>query len=50
MARVFNMGVGMIVVVPEAQSLKALDVARAAGQRATIIGRIVEGDGTVRIV
>jgi phosphoribosylaminoimidazole (AIR) synthetase len=50
MARVFNMGVGMIVVVPEAQSLKALDVARASGQRATIIGRIVEGDGTVRIV
>ena len=50
MARVFNMGVGMIVVVPESESFKALDVARSAGHRATVIGRIVEGDGTVRIV
>jgi len=37
-------------VVPESDSFKALDVARAAGHRATVIGRIVEGDGTVRIV
>ncbi len=50
MARVFNMGVGMVVVVPESDSFKALDVARSAGHRATVIGRIVEGDGTVRIV
>ena len=50
MARVFNMGVGMVVVVPESDSFKALDVARTAGHRATVIGRIVEGDGTVRIV
>ena len=50
MARVFNMGVGMVVVVPESDSFKALDVARTAGHRATVIGRIVEGDGIVRIV
>ncbi len=36
MARVFNLGIGMIVVVPEADSYKALDVLRAAGQRATV--------------
>lgn len=50
MAKVFNMGLGMIVVVPEADVFKALDVARAAGHRATTVGRIVAGDGTVRIV
>ena len=50
MARVFNMGVGMVVVVPESDSFKALDVARTAGHRATVIGRIVEGDGIVRII
>ena len=50
MARVFNMGVGMIVVVPEADVFKSLDVARAAGHRANVIGQIIEGDGTVRIV
>jgi len=42
--------VGMIVVVPEADVFKSLDVARAAGHRATVIGQIIEGDGTVRIV
>ena len=50
MSRVFNMGVGMIVVVSESDSFKALDTARASGHRATVIGHIVEGDGTVRIV
>ena len=50
MARVFNMGVGMVVVVPETDVFKALDTARAEGHRASIIGRIVTGDGDVRIV
>lgn len=50
MDRVFNMGVGMIVVVPEKDAFKALDVARSAGHRASIVGRIVPGDGDVRIV
>ena len=50
MSRVFNMGVGMIVVVPASESFKALDVLRAAGHRAVTIGRIVEGDGSVRLV
>ena len=50
MVKVFNMGVGMVVVVPEDESFKALDVARSEGHRASIIGRIVPGDGDVRIV
>jgi len=48
MARVFNMGIGMVVVVPEADAYEALDTARAAGQRAVRIGQIVPGDGRVR--
>ena len=39
MAKVFNLGIGMIVVVPEDERYKALDVLRAAGQRAVAIGR-----------
>ena len=50
MSRVFNMGIGMIVVVPQSDSFKALDVLRASGHRAVTIGRIVEGDGSVRII
>ena len=34
MAKVFNLGIGMIVVVPEDDVYKALDVLRSAGQRA----------------
>jgi phosphoribosylformylglycinamidine cyclo-ligase len=49
MDKVFNMGLGMIVVVPESDVFKTLDVARSAGHRATTGGRIVAGDGTVRI-
>jgi phosphoribosylformylglycinamidine cyclo-ligase len=48
MARVFNMGIGMVVVVPEADAYEALDTARAAGHRAVRIGQIVPGDGRVR--
>ncbi|MEJ5255098.1 MAG: phosphoribosylformylglycinamidine cyclo-ligase [Acidimicrobiales bacterium] len=49
MARVFNLGLGMIVVVPERDAYKALDVVRSFGHRASIVGRIVEGDGTVQL-
>ncbi len=50
MARVFNLGIGMIVVVPETDTYKALDVLRAAGQRASVIGSITSGDGRVELV
>lgn len=49
MFKVFNMGVGMIVAVPERDAFKALDVLRSAGHLANEIGRIVDGNGTVRI-
>jgi len=50
MARVFNMGLGMIAVVPQGDVFKALDVLRAKGHRAVEVGRIVPGDGTVTLV
>jgi phosphoribosylformylglycinamidine cyclo-ligase len=49
MARVFNLGLGMIVVVPEADAYRSLDVLRAHGHRASEVGRIVAGDGTVHL-
>lgn len=48
MAKVFNMGVGMVVVVPDADVHTALDILRTAGHRATQIGVIESGSGTVR--
>jgi len=49
MAKVFNLGVGMIVVVPEAEVYKALDVLRSHDQRATVIGSIAAGHGDVQL-
>lgn len=48
MARVFNLGVGMIVVVPASDAYRALDLLRDQGFRAVEIGEIVAGGGTVR--
>jgi phosphoribosylformylglycinamidine cyclo-ligase len=50
MDRVFNMGLGMIAVVPEGDVFKALDVLRAQGHRAVEVGRIVPGDQSVTLL
>jgi phosphoribosylformylglycinamidine cyclo-ligase len=47
MARVFNLGIGMVVVVPPADAHRAIDLARSAGHRATRIGEVVAGSGRV---
>jgi len=50
MDRVFNMGLGMIAVVPEGDVFKALDTLRGKGIRAVEVGHIVPGPGTVTLV
>ncbi len=49
MFNTFNMGVGMCVIVPADQAQKALDVLKAAGEDAYIMGEIVEGKTKVEI-
>ena len=49
MARVFNLGLGMIVVVPRSDAFRALDVLRDAGHRAVEIGELVEGRGQLHL-
>lgn len=48
MAKVFNMGIGMVAVVPDADVHTALDILRTAGHRATQIGVVESGGGAVR--
>ncbi len=48
MAKVFNMGVGMVVVVPDDEVHTTLDILRTAGHRATQIGVVETGHGAVR--
>ncbi|CAN5205310.1 phosphoribosylformylglycinamidine cyclo-ligase [soil metagenome] len=47
MARVFNLGIGMVVIVPPADAHRAIDLARSAGHRAVQIGELVAGSGRV---
>ena len=47
MRRVFNMGIGMVVVVPPQAAHKAIEVLRTEGHRATVIGSVVPGVGEV---
>lgn len=50
MARVFNLGIGMVVAVPREDAFKAIDVLRAAGHQAVEVGEVVSGTGQVALV
>ncbi len=47
MRRVFNLGIGMVVVVPQDEVYRALDVLRSNGQRAVELGQVTKGTGQV---
>jgi len=48
MLRVFNLGVGMVLVVPDEHAGRVLETVGEAGYRAAVIGAVVEGGGEVR--
>jgi phosphoribosylformylglycinamidine cyclo-ligase len=47
MRRVFNLGIGMVVVVAADEAHRTLDLLRSDGHRATAIGRITAGNRQV---
>ncbi len=49
MFNTFNMGVGMSIVVPEAEAEKALEILKANGEEAYVIGRITKGEDKIVI-
>jgi phosphoribosylformylglycinamidine cyclo-ligase len=48
MRKVFNLGIGMVVVVPAEEAHRSLDVLRTEGHRAVQLGEITTGHGQVR--
>ncbi|MCE5270373.1 phosphoribosylformylglycinamidine cyclo-ligase [bacterium] len=50
MLRVFNMGIGMVLLVDGARLEEALGVLKGLGEQAHVIGRMRPGSGTVRYV
>jgi phosphoribosylformylglycinamidine cyclo-ligase len=47
MLRTFNMGIGMLLVIPSKKFKKAQSVLDRAGEKAYTVGRIVKGDRKV---
>jgi phosphoribosylformylglycinamidine cyclo-ligase len=50
MAKVFNLGIGMVVVVRPGDAYRAIDVLRSHGQAAREVGVVEPGNGQVRLV
>ena len=45
MYNIFNMGVGMVAMMRQSDAKKAIDVLEANGEKAVVIGKIIEGKG-----
>lgn len=50
MYRVFNMGIGMVIIVRSADQAKAMAILEAAGASPRLIGRIEKGRGAVQLL
>jgi phosphoribosylformylglycinamidine cyclo-ligase len=50
MARVFNLGIGMVAAVPSDDVLRTHDVLRSHGVASVEIGEVVPGEGLVELV
>ena len=49
MVRVFNLGIGMVMVVPPGSVDRVLEAAQSTGGTPRVIGPVVEGTGRVRL-
>ncbi len=49
MFRTFNMGVGMLVLVPPSEVDRAVEVLKSSGEEAFPMGEVVEGEGEVKL-
>ena len=47
MFNIFNMGIGMVVVLDQSQAQQAIDILTAAGEKASIIGCVTDTEGVV---
>lgn len=45
MFNIFNMGIGMVLAVNEADAERVVEILTECGERASVIGRIIEGKG-----
>ena len=50
MYNTFNMGIGMAVIVKKEEAKKAIDILEQQGEKAYIIGEVIEGNKDIKIV
>ena len=44
---IFNMGIGMVIALDASEAGKAIEILRAAGEKASVIGRVSDREGVV---
>ncbi len=49
MFNIFNMGIGMVLAVDEKDAPKVVEILTKAGEKASVIGKVVEGEGVTII-
>jgi len=47
MFNIFNMGIGMVIALDAAEADRAIEILTAAGEKASVIGRVKKGEGVV---
>ena len=47
MFNIFNMGIGMVIALDVSEAQKAIDILAAAGEKASVIGRVTGSEGVV---
>ena len=47
MFNIFNMGIGMVIALDASEAQKAIDILAAAGEKASVIGRVTGTEGVV---
>lgn len=47
MFNIFNMGIGMVIALPESDAEKAMEILRSHGETVSVIGRITEKEGVL---
>ena len=47
MFNIFNMGIGMVIAMPEADAQRAIDILAKYGDKAQVIGRVIEGENEI---
>ncbi|MBQ2728960.1 MAG: phosphoribosylformylglycinamidine cyclo-ligase [Alistipes sp.] len=47
MFNIFNMGIGMVIALDQSEAQKAIDLLTAAGEKASVIGRVTDTEGVV---